>query len=820
MKVILLRMIRFFTYILIIATSAIIIGLGGAMAYVKNVTKDLPDYEVLKKYEPAVMTRMHASDGSIMGEFASKKRLYLPIDSIPDLIKSAYISAEDKNFFEHFGIDPEGFLRAIIKNIQNIRSKQHPEGASTITQQVAKNFLLTSDTTLQRKIKEAILALRIEKAYSKNHILELYLNEIYLGHGAYGIAAAALIYFNKSVNELNIEEIAYLAALPKGPSNYDPFKETDRAIARRNWVIDRMIENGYISKKQGTEAKEKPLGVRFRDTSVYTFGADYFTEEVRRQLIARYGSDVLYNGGLSVRTTLNPKLQLIVRNVLHNGLVKFDQSSGWHGAYNHIQDIKNADWGNSLSKIEGFSDIPEWRLAVILDSNSHGLRIGLQPEKEETGFISKKRETGFISIKDMKWALRIKNSNAKPSSILKIGDVIFVEANHHEKNTYYLRQPPKIQGAIVVMEPVTGRVLALSGGFSYSQSEFNRATQAYRQPGSAFKPFVYAAALDNGYTPASVILDGPIEIDQGAQGIWRPKNYGETFSGPSTLRYGIEHSRNLMTVRLAYDLGMPIVAEYAEHFGIYDKLKPILSMSLGAGETTVLRLVTAYAVIANGGKSIQPSMIDRIQNRYGHTIYRHDQRKCIECSDYEVEPKLIDERDQVLDPMTAYQITSMMEGVIQSGTASHLRYLHRTIAGKTGTTNDSKDAWFIGFTPDMVIGVFLGYDAPQHLGNSGTGSGLAVPLFGEVIEKAMAGKPNLNFQLPQGMMQIPINRKTGMHAKPSEPNTIIEAFKPGTGPSDIYQVIGSTESFKEGVKVPLLSPQVNRALETGKGGLY
>lgn len=819
-------MMRFLGYIFAVMAVILILGLGAAAAYVGAISKDLPDYEVLENYQPPVMTRMHAANGRLMAEFATKRRLYLPIQAIPDMIKAAYISAEDKNFYEHFGLDPEGFLRAIANNVKNIGSGRRPEGASTITQQVAKNFLLNSNATLQRKVQEAILAMRIEKAYSKDHILELYLNEIYLGRGAYGIAAAALTYFNKSVNELTVEQIAYLASLPKGPANYDPFKHTDRAVARRNWVLDRMADNNYISREDAELAKKKPLGVTLRGADSYVFAADYFTEEVRRQIVARYGSDSLYQGGLSIRTTLSPQLQVFARNALHSGLVKFDRIYGWRGPFNHIDPI--GDWGVPLAEIEGYADLPEWQLAVVLETGQNGVKIGLQPRRQVSGALSKERKTGFISAADMRWAYRLVDSKGRrssvkdPSGVLKPGDVVFVQAL--QGGAYSLEQFPKIQGAMVAMEPKTGRVLAMVGGFSFSKSEFNRATQAYRQPGSAFKPFVYAAALDNGYTPASVVLDGPVEIDQGPLGIWKPKNYGGTFAGPSTLRYGIEHSRNLMTVRLANDLGMPIVAEYAERFGIYDKLQPVLAMALGAGETTVLRLVSAYAVIANGGRSLEPSLIDRIQDRYGKTIYRHDRRICEECNVKEwqkqPEPTLIDERDQVLDPMTAYQVTSMMEGVVQRGTARRLLYLKRTIAGKTGTTNDSKDAWFVGFTPDIVVGVYMGYDAPKSLGAAGTGSSLAAPVFGDFMAKAMVGKPDVPFKVPEGMLQIAINRKTGMRASAGEPNAFVEAFKPGTGPADVYQVIGATESFTEGVKVPLKSPQVNQAIQSGAGGLY
>jgi len=822
--------IRFLRYLVTLALVGFIVLLGGATAYVSETSKDLPNYAVLEKYEPPVMTRFHAADGGLMAEFATNRRLYLPIQAVPDLIRAAFISAEDKNFFSHFGLDPEGLARALVNNAKNIGSGKRPEGASTITQQVAKNFLLTSDATLQRKVKEAILSLRIEKAYSKERILELYLNEIYLGRGAYGIAAAALTYFNKSVGELELHEIAYLAALPKGPGNYDPFKFTNRALDRRNWVIDRMVDNGYVTKEQAEAAKEKPLDIRLRGRDSYIFAAEYFTEEVRRQLVARYGSPALYEGGLSVRTTLDPKIQVMARQALHRGLIKFDQNHGWRGAYQHL-DINvedGTDWGVPLAEIAPLADVPEWQLAVVLKTAKEGVTVGLQPARTPAGLVVEERKTGMIASNDMKWALRLIDERGRrqtvktPMEVLETGDVVFVEKKSGSDTGYWLRQPPKVQGALVAMEPRTGRVLSMVGGFSYDQSEFNRATQAYRQPGSSFKPFVYAAALDNGYTPASVVLDGPVEIDQGPAGIWRPKNFGGEFAGPSTLRYGIERSRNLMTVRLANDLGMETVAEYAERFGIYDKLQPVLAMSLGAGETTVLRMVTAYSVIANGGRSIEPSLIDRIQDRYGRTIYRHDNRVCHNCNedswDNQPEPTLVDVRDQVLDPMTAYQITSMMQGVVQRGTAARLNYLGRPIAGKTGTTNESKDAWFVGFTPDLVVGVFIGYDRPRTLGFGGTGGSIAVPIFGDFVEHALASAPKVDFKMPRGMTRIAIDRRTGMQAQNGDEEVMVEAFKPGTGPADVYQIIGGAESFQEGVPVPLMSPQVNRVIERGGGG--
>ncbi|WP_208541355.1 penicillin-binding protein 1A [Bartonella capreoli] len=821
-------MMTFFRYLLSFLTA---LGFCGVMAWVvmtSSQADELPDYEVLSLYEPPVMTRVHAADGRLMAEFATKHRLYLPIESIPNLLKEAFISAEDKNFYHHFGLDPEGLSRALINNIINIGSGRRPEGASTITQQVAKNFLLNSEATLERKLKEAILAIRIEKTYSKDHILELYLNEIYLGRSTYGVAAASLTYFNKSVHELTLEECAYLAALPKGPGNYDPFKNTQRAIERRNWVIDRMVANGYVTPEQGKQAKVKPLGVKVRGRDSYVFAADYFTEEVRRHLMHHYGATTLYEGGLSVRTTLDPHLQLIARRALQDGLIKFDHSRGWRGTYKHIDTTD--DWGIALADITGLSDVPEWNLAVVLSSIADKIEIGLQPKRENSGLLSKERVIAALSIEQSKWALNVIGENdrrttaKKLSDVLHVGDVIFVEKISNTDNVYRLQQIPKIEGAIVAMDPHTGRVLAMVGGFSFSESEFNRATQAYRQPGSAFKPFVYAAALDNGYTPASVVLDGPVEILQGNGQIWQPKNYGGTFAGPSTLRYGIEHSRNLMTVRLAHHMGMPLVAEYAERFGVTDKLPPYLSMALGASETTVLRMVTAYSVIANGGHSIKPSFIDRIQDRYGRTIYHHDDRLCENCNvqswNNQSEPTLIDEREQVLDPMTAYQITSMMEGVIQRGTAARLRYLNRHIAGKTGTTNESKDAWFIGFTPDLVVGVFIGYDQPASLGRTGTGSSLGAPIFGEFMQAALKDKPNVPFKIPKGMILMKINRKTGMLATADDNDVILEAFKPGTGPADVYQVIGETNSFQEGVPTVTTSPQVNKALQNGSGGLY
>ncbi|KAB0573226.1 penicillin-binding protein 1A [Brucella pituitosa] len=821
-------MVRLIGYFFGIGTVLALLVAGGVAVYIGSLTKELPDYEVLAKYEPPVMTRVHASDGSLMSEFARERRMYLPIQAVPNRVKAAFISAEDKTFYEHHGLDFGGLARAVLTNVKNMGSGRRPVGASTITQQVAKNFLLSSNQTYDRKIKEAILAMRIEQAYSKDRILELYLNEIFFGLGAYGIASAALTYFDKSVGELSIAETAYLAALPKGPNNYHPFRFPDRAIERRNWVIDRMAENGYITTQESEEAKKEPLGVKTRTATHYLFASEYFSEEVRRQIIQKYGVDALYEGGLSVRTTLNPTMQVEARKSLQAALLRYDEARGWRGPLKHAE--LGGDWATAFGDLQAYPDVPEWQLAVVLNVSAAGADIGLQPEVEGSGSRSKERTRAFIAADDMKWAMRVTNIGGKrgsaksPEGVLNTGDIVYVSKVGDGDSRFRLQQPPKLQGALVAMDPHTGRVLSMVGGFSFGESEFNRATQAYRQPGSSFKPFVYAAALDNGYTPASVVLDGPLEVNQGgALGVWAPKNYSGKFSGPSTLRYGIEQSRNVMTVRLAQDMGMKTVAEYAERFGIYDKMLPVLSMALGAGETTVLRMVTAYSVIANGGQSITPSMIDRIQDRYGKTVFKHDARQCEGCNaqqwSNQEEPTLIDNRDQVLDPMTAYQITSMMEGVVQRGTAQLLKSLDRPLAGKTGTTNDEKDAWFVGFTPDLVVGVFMGYDTPTPLGRGGTGGGLAAPVFKEFMGQALAGTPKVDFRVPEGMTLIAINRKTGMRTNKGDPNLIMEAFKPGTGPSDTYSVIGM-DQFREGSPVQPQSPQATRAINSGSGGLY
>ena len=772
---------RFLGFVFASSVLLFVIGAAGAGIVLWKVTKELPDYEVLAKYEPPVMTRIHANDGSLIAEYARERRIFVPLNTIPKQLIQAFLSAEDKNFYEHRGIDLQGVARAVITNLTTGKK----QGASTITQQVAKNFLLTNEQTYDRKLKEAILAIRIERAFNKDQILELYLNEIFLGLSSYGVAAAALNYFGKELHELSIAEMAYLAALPKAPNNYHPFRHRKEAVARRNWVIDQMADNKFITKDEAEAAKAEALTVTPRPFGAHIFAAEFFAEDVRRELITLYGEDKLYGGGLSVRTTLDPTLQRYAKKALVDGLARFDRERGWRGPRTKIE--LGEDWGETLGKMDYWADIDPWRLGVVVEVDDTRAVVGLQPKKEADGTIAKDRATVEVPVSGAKWALGKK----KLSGILAAGDVIFVAPDEKDPKVYDLMQEPEVEGAIVVLDPHTGRVLALVGGFSYAEGQFDRATQAHRQPGSSFKPFVYATALDNGYTPSTVILDAPIEIEQGGgQGLWRPENYSGKFYGPSTLRTGIEFSRNLMTVRLAQDVGMPLISEYARRFGVYDDLMPVLSMALGAGETTLLRLTSGYAILANGGRQVKPTLIDRIQDRHGKTIWSFDERKCEAC-DEAAEPDLADARKQVIDPHTAYQITSMMEGVIQRGTGTALNKLGFPVAGKTGTTNDEKDAWFLCYTPDIVVGVFMGFDTPKPMGKGATGGQMSAPIARDFLAMAMQGKAAVPFRIPPGIKLVRINRRTGARASSGDPQSIVEAFKPNTDPPEPYAVESS-----------------------------
>jgi penicillin-binding protein 1A len=825
---------RFLGFLFTAGTVLFLVGVAAAAGLIWHFSKDLPDYSQLQDYEPPVMTRVHAADGALLGEYAKERRLYLPIQAVPKLVINAFLAAEDKNFYEHGGIDYPGMARAAILYAQNFGSGRRPQGASTITQQVAKNFFFSSEVSFARKIKEALLAMRLERAYSKDKILELYLNEIYLGQGAYGIAAASLVYFDKSVNELTVAEAAFLAALPKAPGTLNPVRNHDRAVERRNYVVDRLLENGWIKQADADTARKDPLAVTNRTNSARTFAGEYFAEEVRRDLLERYGEKKLYEGGLSVRTTLDPKLQVMARKTMAAGLVNYDEAQGWRGAIGKL-DI-TGDWGIKLADVKSLNDVAPWRMAVVLETSDQSARIGFQPGHELGGVLSRDRKTGIITLDGVRWA-RPTAGPAKGktptavSQILSPGDIIYADPLIAKDGSlvdgqYRLRQLPEISGAMVVMDPHTGRVLAMVGGFSFDQSQFNRATQAYRQPGSTIKPIVYSSALDNGYTPSSVEIDGPIEIDQGqGGGVWRPENFSVgKYQGPTTLRNALRLSLNTVTVRLAQDIGMPLIGEYAKRFGVYDELPNYLSYALGAGETTVMRMVTAYSMIDNSGRRIKPTLIDRIQDRYGHTIFRHDTRECRGCDapdgwKNQPEPQLVDRQEQVLDVLTAYQITSMMEGVVQGGTAMALRDVGKPIAGKTGTSNEAKDLWFVGFSPDLVVGLYVGYDKPRSLGRNAQAGHTAAPIARDFMKLALADKPATPFKIPAGIKLIRVDAKTGLRAGPGDSGrTILEAFKPGTAPSDDYSAIGVADADGRSLTV---SPDADRTiLRSGTGGLY
>jgi len=826
-------LVRFLGFLFAAGTIVFLVGVAAAAGLIWHFSQDLPDYSQLQNYEPPVMTRVHAADGALLGEYAKERRLYLPIQAVPKLVINAFLAAEDKNFFEHGGIDYQGMARAALLYAQNYGSNRRPQGASTITQQVAKNFLLTNEVSFSRKIKEALLAMRIERAYSKDKILELYLNEIYLGLGAYGIAAASLVYFDKSVNELTLAEAAYLAALPKSPGALHPVRNHDRAVERRNYVIDRMLENGWIKQADADKARKDPLIVTNRSNGAHIFAGEYFAEEVRRDIFERYGEKKLYEGGLSVRTTLDPKIQMEARKTMVAGLVKYDEQQGWRGALSKI-DI-SGDWGVKLADVKSLSDISPWRMAVVLETSAQSARIGFQPGRELGGAVAKERQIGIVTLEGVKWARAASGPGkgrmpTSVSQVLSPGDVIYADPMVREdgnavEGQYRLRQLPEVSGAMVVMDPHTGRVLAMVGGFSFDQSQFDRATQAYRQPGSSFKPIVYSSALDNGFTPSTVVMDAPIEIELGqGAGVWHPDDYSAGhYHGPTTLRNALRWSLNTVTVRLAQDIGMPLIGEYAKRFGVYDELPNYLSYALGAGETTVMRMVTAYSMFANGGRRVKAALIDRIQDRYGHTIFKQDQRECRGCDapggwKNQPEPQLMDRREQVLDSMTAYQITSMMEGVVQGGTAIALKEVGKPIAGKTGTTNDEKDVWFIGFSPDMAVGIYMGYDKPRNLGRRATGGSLAAPIARDFLKIALADKPAVPFKVPAGIKLIRVDSKTGMRAGPGDTGTILEAFKPGTAPPDNYSVIGVADVDGRALTVP---PDADRTiLRSGTGGLY
>ncbi len=806
------------TIILLGALSA-----AGLYAGYQYYARDLPDPETLRDYQPPTTTRVHAADGRLMAEFAAERRIFVPYRAIPARVKQAFIAAEDKNYYQHQGVDPISIARAVVQNLRAVTDGGSMIGGSTITQQVVKNMLLTNERSFDRKVREAIIAYRMDQVLSKDRVLELYLNEIFLGYRSYGVAQAALNYFNKPLDQLTIGETAFLAALPKAPNNYDPVQFPDRARERRDYVIERMREDGHISPEQAAAARAETIQVRRRDAEEMA-RADYFTEEVRRQLIARFGEEAVLKGGLSVRASLDPELQVFADQALRGGLIAYDRRHGWRGpmAKDLIQRPNQPDWQRRLAGVQTPPGIAPWRLAVVLALTEQHAEIGIQGADGATG---------RIPMTELAWARpwqpeqRVGNPPRRPSDVFGVGDLVLVEPvqrtednrTAYPPNTFGLRQIPDVGGALVAMDPHTGRVLAMSGGWSFEVSQFNRATQAQRQPGSSFKPFVYMAALDNGFQPNSIVLDAPFVVDTGPGQRWRPQNYSERFYGPIPMRVGMEQSRNLMTVRMAEAIGMDKVVDYAQRFGIVDRMQPVLSMSLGAAETTVMRMTTGYAMMVNGGKRITPSVIDRVQDREGRTVFRHDERACTGCNADQLQgaapPRIADTRDQVVDPATAYQMVAMLQGVVQRGTGGAIgAALRQPLAGKTGTTNDENDAWFVGFTPDLAVGVYIGFDTPRHMGRGEGGSRTAAPVFQAFMANALRNRTVPPFRVPPGVRLVRINPETGELASANDAKAIMEAFKPGTEP-----VAGQRPPLQAGTSGAAPPTSTGGA---GVGGLY
>ena len=725
----------------------------------------LPDYKKLSNYQPPISSRVYSNDGKLIAEYAIEKRLFVPYDSIPEVVINSFLSAEDKNFFDHPGVDAKGILRAVLNNIKNISQNKRLEGASTITQQVAKNFLLTNEVSMKRKIKEAILAFRIERAYSKERILELYLNQIYLGQGTYGIAAASLEYFDKSIKELNYPDAALLAALPKAPSRYNPYKYPEIGKFRRDLVLKNLMENNFISKKEFKIFKNKKLKLKKRKIEILN-EANSYTEEVRRIVNENYGFEKLYSQGLSIRTPLDINYQIQAIKSLRKGIENYDRRHGWRGPITNR--YKNNKWEEKLKTIK-LDPTLNWKIVEIIGLDDSSIQFKILDKKQ-------KSLTGKLSFKNVKWALS-KSQSLKNK--FEIGDILYVKK---EKNDWKLKQYPKVNGGIVALNPFTGDVKALVGGFNFKSSEFNRVTQAKRQPGSAFKPIVYAAALENGFSPNSIILDAPFVESQGI-GLknWKPENYGKKFYGPSTLRKGIEYSRNLMTVRIAKILGLEKILDLSKKLEIYEEIPELLSVSLGAAETTLMNLTSAYAPFVNGGKKIEPNLISRIQDRRGKTIFQNENKKCLGCDKFinqsENYPIIENTNKQIISEETAYQMTSILMGAVKRGTAKKLKTLNVPLAGKTGTTNDNFDAWFIGFSSNLVIGVYIGFDNPKTLGKYETGSKAALPIFKDFVANSLYLDDFKEFEIPKQIYLTSLNYDTGLKSLSGDKNTILEALK-------------------------------------------
>ncbi len=750
---------KFFRNIFILITSFILLSAILIISILWTYSNDLPDYKFLKSYKPPVSSKVYSGNGDLVADFSQEKRVFVPFNSIPKNVINAFLSAEDKNFFKHPGVDAKGVIRAVINNISNILSSKRLEGASTITQQVAKNFLLTNEVSLNRKIKEAILAFRIERALSKERILELYLNQIYLGSGAYGVAAASLEYFDKSIKDLNYSEAALLAALPKAPSRYNPYRDPDIAKFRRNLVLKNLLDNNYLNSEWYEKLTKEEIILK-KNKKIYLEDAQYFIEDVRKSVIETLSYDKVYKQGFNINTPIDLNLQTIATKSLRDGLIAYDKRKGWRGPLTNK--IYNSEWKKGLEKYKLENSI-NWKLAIVKKLNKFSAEIETEDNIE-----------GAIEYQSISWTKKEFNKLLKP------GDIIYVK--NLKENIFNLQQLPKVNGGIVVMDPFTGRVLALSGGFSFKQSEFNRATQAKRQPGSAFKPFVYALALENNFTPTSLVLDAPLVLDQGDDlKMWKPENYGKKFYGPSTLRVGLEKSRNLMTVRIAQNLGVDKIVDFSKALKIYDNPEELLSISLGSAETTLLKLTSAYSVFVNGGKLVEPILIDRIQDSEGNTIFNNDKRKCINCdqisyltNDY---PEIKNNYTQIFSPETAFQMTSILEGVVQRGTAKKLKDLNLNIAGKTGTTNKNTDTWFVGFTSNVLVGVYVGSDNPTPLGKYETGSKTALPIFKSFISDSIKKNDARPFKAAKGTVMMVVDPLTGQKAKFNSKNTIIEVFK-------------------------------------------
>ncbi|WP_421791446.1 penicillin-binding protein 1A [Hyphobacterium sp.] len=830
------------------AVAVALIGGIAALVYLARLSQDLPSIEQLAEYEPPVTSRVHAGDGRLIAEFARERRVFVPIDRIPPDLTNAFLAAEDAHFYEHGGLDFLGIVRATINNVGNVLRDDRLEGASTITQQVAKNFLLSSEQRIERKLREMLLARRIERAFEKNDILELYLNEIYFGRRSYGVAAAAMNYFGKSLDELSLSESAFLAAVVNGPARFHPIRHPERTLDRRNWVLSRMAAEGFITQEEAEAAAQDPLRVIERFRGEEYLAAEYFVEEARRELFNTYGEDQLYNGGLSIRTTLDTNLQLAARHALRQGLEAYDRRHGYRGPLGEIE--AGEGWDERLAAFESVPDDinPDWTTAVVLETSSASVRIGyliyppddgdeiidVQQQDEAEEEVGPEIHEGSIAMSEMEWARQSLEDGLlgptvqSPSDVLSVGDVILVEEVQNEDGEpdgFTLRQVPAVNGALLALDPHTGRVLAMAGGYSFQQSQFNRATQARRQPGSSFKPFVYAAALDNGYTPVSMILDAPFVASGGPDlRFYRPQNYSERFYGMSTLRLGLELSRNVMTVRLAQEMGMQPVSEYGERFGIYDDLDPVLAMSLGAGETTLWRLVAAYGALVNGGARIEPTIIDRVQDRHGATIFVHDPRasEAFDVDEWSPdleEPDVGSLGEEVVSPVTAYQITHILEGAVQRGTGTALRSLQRPLAGKTGTTNDFRDAWFVGFGPDIIVGAYVGFDTPQQMGQGEAGGVVAAPIVRDFLSVALENYPVAPFRVPEGVSLVPIDARTGDPSVLGRPGTILEAFQPGTEPSRSGNSGESGLSFTGG-SITDGDADDDGGDEEGLGGIY